>query len=64
MLNGIMRKRVAQAQPIAITMDEGQGLAELDGLQNRNPTLYALALVLRVSFFVALVVKSLTLWHW
>lgn len=64
MLSGISKKRDAQAQSIAITMDEGQGLGEIDNLQNNNPTLYRLALVLRVGFFVALVVKSLTLWHW
>lgn len=64
MLSGISRKRDAQAQSIAITMDEEQRLTEMDSLQSRNPMLYRLALVLRVGFFVALVVKSLTLWHW
>lgn len=61
MLSGISRTRDVQAQSIAITMAEGQGRTELDGLQQHNPALYRVALVLRVGFFLALVIKSLTL---
>lgn len=63
MLRGTMRKQGTPTQPVAITFEEGQTLTELDGLQKRNPTLYTLALVLRVGFFLAIVINALTLWQ-
>jgi len=64
MINGLLRKRGAMAQPIAITVEEGQALSASNDGATHHSTLYALAVVLRVSFFLALVAKSLTLWHW
>lgn len=64
MINGLLRKQAALTQPLAVTVEEGQALAELDHGAKRKATLYTLAVVLRISFLLALILNSLTLWHW
>lgn len=64
MINGLLRKQGALAQPVAITVEEGQSFAELDHGAKHKTTLYTLAVVLRISFLLALILNSLTLWHW
>lgn len=63
MISGLLRKQGALTQPVAITVEEGQSFAELEHGTKHN-ALYTLAVVLRISFLLALILNSLMLWHW
>lgn len=63
----MLRRSVPQSTPnrsIALFMDGEEMFTQMDDTQSNRRPLYVLAIVLRIGFVAALLLKAFAIWQW
>lgn len=63
----MLRRSTPQSTPartIALFMDGEEMFTQMDEIQSNRRPLYALAIVLRIGFVAALLLKAFAIWQW